>query len=114
MPPADVRLQIEGRGGGRLHFPRNNPAPRYLRDNFEASDRVAVVLINRKSGAVIQRLTPVEKLAADDAQRWLRQMNEKGFEVYVSMNALKGTARGRTKYDIGMIRHVYLDLDHDG
>ena len=30
------------------------------------------------------------------------------------MNTLKPEARTRTKEDIHAIRHLYLDLDHDG
>ena len=30
------------------------------------------------------------------------------------MNTLKPDARGRTKQQIAMVRHVYLDLDHNG
>ena len=34
--------------------------------------------------------------------------------IYVAMNPLKPDARGRTKQDIAVVRHVYLDLDTDG
>jgi len=61
---------------------------------------------------VVQRLARAEKIAAPDCQRWLRHMNENNYEIYISMNALKEDARGRTKEDIGAIRHIYLDLDH--
>jgi hypothetical protein len=87
---------------------------KYIRDNFKPEDRLAVVVINRKSGAMVQRLARAEKIAAPDCQRWLRYMNENNYEVYISMNALTGDARGRTKQDIGAIRHIYLDLDHGG
>lgn len=30
------------------------------------------------------------------------------------MNALRPEAQGRRKEDIGAIRHVYLDFDHNG
>jgi hypothetical protein len=89
-------------------------ASKYIRDNFKPEDRLAVVVINRKSGAVVQRVARAEKIAAPDCQRWLRYMNENNYEVYISMNALKEDARGRTKEDIGAIRHIYLDLDHGG
>jgi hypothetical protein len=35
-------------------------------------------------------------------------------EVYLSMNPLAPGARGRTKAEIGDVRHVYLDLDENG
>ena len=34
--------------------------------------------------------------------------------MYISMNALKKTARGRTKADVAAIRHFYLDFDDAG
>jgi hypothetical protein len=41
--------------------------------------------------------------------------NEKeSCDIYVGMNALKPEARTRTKEDIHTIRHLYLDIDHDG
>jgi hypothetical protein len=41
-------------------------ASRYIRDNFEPSDRLAVVLIHKGSGAVLQRFSTAERLATDD------------------------------------------------
>jgi hypothetical protein len=89
-------------------------ASKYIRTNFKPEDRLAVVVINRKSGTVVQRLARAEKIAAPDCQRWLRYMNENNYEVYIAMNALKDEARGRTRDEIGAIRHIYLDLDHGG
>jgi len=44
----------------------DNPASRYLRENFAPDDRIAVVAINKRSGAVIQRLARAESIAAPD------------------------------------------------
>jgi len=89
-------------------------APRYIRENFEPTDRVAVVLLNKRSGSVTQRLASAEKIAAPDFQNWLRHQNARRLEVYISMNALNDGARGRTKADVAIIRHVYLDFDENG
>ncbi len=89
-------------------------ASRFIRENFDPNDRLAVVACNRKSGAAIQRLARAEKIAAPDCQHWLCHMNENRYEIYLSMNTLKEEARGRTKGDIAAIRHLYLDLDHGG
>src|SRR5258708_14465901 len=35
-------------------------------------------------------------------------------DIYVGMNTLKPEARTRTKEDIQTIRHLYVDIDHDG
>jgi RepB DNA-primase from phage plasmid len=86
----------------------------YLRGAFEPTDRLAVVLVNKQAASVIQRVATAEKIAAQDFQAWLRYQNAQRYEIYVSMNALREDARGRTKEDIAVIRHVYLDFDHDG
>jgi hypothetical protein len=87
---------------------------KYIRENFEAMDRLAVVVLNKWSGSVVQRIATAESIAAADFQAWLRYCNERErCDVYISMNALHPTAKGRTKQDVAEIRHVYLDLDED-
>jgi hypothetical protein len=86
----------------------------YLLDNFDKSDRLAVVILHKRSGAVVQRLAAAERIAAPDFQAWLRLKNSAQNEVYISMNALRPEAHGRTKADVGVIRHVYLDFDERG
>lgn len=88
-------------------------AARYIRDNFAGDDRLAVVLLDKRAGGVIQRIATAEKMAAPDFQTWLTQKNQERFEVYLSMNTLRPGATGRTKNDIDQIRHVFLDFDHD-
>jgi hypothetical protein len=85
-----------------------------LLEEFEPEDRLAVVLINRHSEAVIQRIASARQLASPESQVWLHDQNRMGYEVYCSPNVLEGDARGRTKDDIATIRHIYLDFDEDG
>lgn len=92
----------------------NDAAPAYIRDNFEPEDRLAVVLVNKRADSVLQRLAGASKIAEPDFQAWLHQENARRFEVYISMNALRPEARGRTKRDIAAIRHIYLDFDDNG
>jgi hypothetical protein len=93
---------------------RDRIAPEYIRENFESDDRLAVVLLNKRSGEVIQRIATADRIAADDFEAWLRFQNSQRYEVYISMNALGAVAKGRTKADVAAIRHVYLDFDKDG
>jgi hypothetical protein len=86
----------------------------YLRDNFNVDDRIAVVLLNKRSGAVLQRVASIERVVAPEYQAWLRHMNAQKYEVYISMNTLKERTYRRTKADVDQIRHVYLDFDEDG
>src|SRR5690349_14974550 len=53
-------------------------------------------------------------MVAPDFQAWLHEQNARHYDVYISMNALKPEATGRTKQDIAAIRHLYLDFDVNG
>ena len=87
---------------------------RYLRENFPPGDRIAVVLIQKQTHKVVQRIASVDKIAEREFQAWLRHANASRFEVYVGMNSLNPDARSRTKEDVAAIRHIYLDFDHNG
>ena len=92
----------------------NEMSVNYLRDNFKVEDRIAVLLLNKRSGAVLQRVAPMGRVVAPEYQAWLRHMNAQQYEVYISMNTLKEGTHRRTKDDVDQIRHVYLDVDEDG
>ena len=95
---------------------RKQPTPaEYIRANFQPSDRIAVLVRNRKRGETIQRISTADKVAGPVFQDWMRYKNEKdSCDVYVGMNALKPQAHTRTKEDVLAIRHLYVDLDQDG
>lgn len=95
-------------------MPDSLPASEYILDNFKPSDRVAVLLRNRATEEIIQRIASVKDIAAHDFQQWLTDRNRAGFDIYIGMNTLKDGAYSRTKRDINEIRHVYLDLDFRG
>jgi len=93
------------------------PAPsasEYILDNFEPTDRIAMLVLNRDFGETIQRITSAQKAASPEFQAWLRYKNANGSDIYIGMNPLKQDAPTRTKEEIESIRHVYLDLDHGG
>jgi len=89
-------------------------AARYIHENFEPGDRLAVVLLNKRTHDVIQRIASAERIASEDFQAWLRFQNANGYDVHISMNALVNDARSRTKAEVATIRHIYLDFDDDG
>src|SRR5229473_1253481 len=89
-------------------------ASEYILDNFEHSNRIAMLVLNRDFGETIQRITSAEKAASPEFQAWLRYKNANGSDIYIGMNPLRKDAATRTKEDIESIRHVYLDLDHGG
>ena len=84
---------------------------RYIFDNFESNDRLAVVVRNQATNHTLQRIAGAETIASPEFQAWLRYKNATGFDIYLSLNTLKPHAHGRTKADIQKIRHLYLDLD---
>ena len=98
--------------------PNSNSSPLfasdYILDNFDATDRVAILVLNRQSRETIQRITTAKKAASPEFQAWLRFKNANGSDIYLGMNPLRQHAWTRTKDDIVAIRHVYLDLDHGG
>lgn len=89
-------------------------ASEYILDNFEQSDRIAMLVLNRDFGETIQRITSAQKAASPEFQAWLRYKNANGSDIYIGMNPLRQDASTRTKEDVASIRHVYLDLDHGG
>ena len=88
-------------------------APDYILENFQASDRVAILVRDSKRSETIQRITTAENAASPDFQAWLRYKNLTS-DLYIGMNVLKPVAQSRTKEDIDTIRHVYLDIDRRG
>ncbi len=72
-------------------------ASQYLRENFDPGDRLAVVVLDKRTNAVTQRIAKAETIAAPDFQAWLRHKNAQRCEIYVSMNALRPFARSRQK-----------------
>ena len=90
-------------------------ATEYIRTNFQPSDRIALLVRNGRTGETIQRIATAERVAGANAQEWLHHKNEKeSCDIYIGMNVLKPDAHSRTKEEIQTIRHLYLDIDHDG
>ena len=87
---------------------------RYIRENFQPEDRLAVVLIQKETNRVVQRVAPAARITQPEFQAWLRHANASRYEVYLGMNPVKAESRSRTKQDIAEIRHLYLDFDDNG
>jgi hypothetical protein len=75
---------------------------------------VAIFLKSYERTGVAQRVGPVSWVQSDRFQRWLRAMNARKYNVFVSVNAIAPGRRFRTRDAIGAVRHVFLDADHDG
>lgn len=89
----------------------------YIRDNFQPDDRLAVLYIRKDDAGtdhVRQEFVTSRDMSSQDYLERMRWMNDKGNNVYVSMNTLNEDAKGRKADDIKEIRHIYLDIDHNG
>lgn len=86
-------------------------AREYVLDLFDSAENVAVVVLNRSTGKVIQRIARAETVAGPEFQTWLASQNAAGSDVFLGMNPIKDDAVSRTKANIKDIRTVYLDLD---
>ena len=89
-------------------------ARRYIQENFDPADWLAIVVRNRDTDETVQRITTAQQIASQEFQSWLRYKNARGSDIYLSLNTLKEHAHGRTKGDLKEIRHLYLDLDKEG
>jgi hypothetical protein len=89
-------------------------ARRFLLTAYEPSDWIAVFLKSYRNGQVAQRVGPIAWAAGQNCQAWLRRMNSRGFNVYVSVNAISAGSRSRTRSSICAVRHVFLEADNDG
>jgi hypothetical protein len=88
-------------------------ASEYVLALHAPQDQIAVLLRNRSRGQTLQRITSAETVAGPEFQKWLKQENRSGSDIFVGMNPLKEGATSRSKENIREIRHLYLDLDED-
>lgn len=94
--------------------PDRHAPVRFLRTLFDPTDWVAIFLKSYERSDVAQRVGPVSWVQSERFQRWLRAMNARRYNVFVSVNAIASGRRSRTRDAIGAVRHVFLDADHDG
>lgn len=93
---------------------RIDPPIQFLRTAYEPEDWVAIFLKSYRTSGVAQRVGPASWIQTERVQRWLRAMNARRFNVFVSVNAITAGRRCRTRDAIGAVRHLFLDADGDG
>lgn len=86
---------------------------RFLRTGYEPTDWVAVFLKTYRTGDTAQRVVSVSEATSPCFQSWLCQRNANGWNVYVSVNAVR-PGRSRSRDAICGVRHVFLEEDADG
>ena len=79
-----------------------------------ARDRVAFLAIPRPEGKAEQRVFTLPQATSRKVQAWLRHLNAREYDIYLSVNPIRAGSRGREKSDIEEVRRLQLDLDEDG
>jgi len=80
---------------------------------FEDEAKICIVAI-KENEPVIQRIIYTRKLREIEFIKFLRQLNAKGYNIYISLNELKEDAKDRRKESFKEEqKHIYLDIDGD-
>jgi RepB DNA-primase from phage plasmid len=98
------------------HSTRNGvgTAADFLRRCFAPDETIALLIRREPPNKALQRIAHLEQVLAPRYLAWLAHENAMGANIHVSANPLRPASRKRTKACIAAIRHLYLDLDHDG
>ena len=86
---------------------------RFLRTAFEPDDWVAVLLKSYETTRTVQRVGPLSLVTDSRFQAWLRAENASHSNVYISVNAIAPGKRRRTRDDVAVVRHVFVEADQD-
>jgi hypothetical protein len=89
-------------------------AAEFLTRCFAPGETVAILLRRDNPASTTQRIVTLEQVLSLRYLAWLRYENHSGANVYVGANPLRPGSRKRTKESIGVVRHLYLDIDVDG
>ncbi len=90
-----------------------NDAAQFLRTCFARDDWTAFLLRNVDNGGAVQRIGSLAWACRGDVLNWLRTRNAAHSDVYVGVNALAAGAHSRTRRDVAVVRHVFLDVDQN-
>lgn len=86
----------------------------FLRDQYQETERLAVMLRHEQAG-VVNHIKTVHEITSSIYQRWLHENNAQGWNIHFSPNVLRPDAQHhRTKQDFSRVASLWADLDHDG
>lgn len=78
-------------------------------------EHVAILALDRISKRhPEQRIVLVDKLLDGNYMSWLRHLNARGYDIFVSVNPIDPERKKRTEDDVASIRRLQLDLDDNG
>jgi RepB DNA-primase from phage plasmid len=89
-------------------------AARFLAASFAPGETIAILIRHQAPNQTLQRIAPLERVLQPRYLGWLAHQNADGANIHVSANPLWPHSRKRTKDSIARVRHLYLDLDHEG
>ena len=89
-------------------------AAHFLTRSFAAGETIALLIRHQAPGQTWQRIAPLERVLEPHYLGWLAHENARGANLHVGANPLRPQSLRRTKDSIARVRHLYLDLDHDG
>src|SRR5215469_6792563 len=89
-------------------------ARNFLARSFAPGETIALLIRHQAPGQTWQRIVPLERVLAQHYLGWLAHENWEGANIHFGANPLRPHSRKRTKDSIARVRHLYLDLDHDG
>jgi hypothetical protein len=86
----------------------------FLTRSFAPGETIAILIRHQAPGQTWQRIVPLERVLEPHYLGWLAHENWEGANLHVGANPLRLHSRKRTKDSVAGVRHLYLDLDHDG
>lgn len=86
----------------------------FLTRSFAPGDTIALLIRHQAPSQTWQRIVPLERVLEPHYLDWLAHENWEGANIHVGANPLRPHSRKRTKDSVARVRHLYLDLDHDG
>src|SRR5215472_11669195 len=86
----------------------------FLMRSFAPGETIALLIRHQAPDQTWQRIVPLERVLEPHYLGWLAHENWEGANIHVGANPLRPHSRNRTKDSIARVRHLYLDLDHDG
>ncbi len=95
---------------------REKQGAAYVRALYEPDEHFALLAVGRVPGfeAVRQRIVTAGAFVGEGYQGWLRHLNARGYDLFVSMNPIAPARGQREKSDVVAVRRLQLDLDRSG
>ena len=95
---------------------REKQGAAYVRAFYEPGEHFALLAVGRVPGfeTVKQRIVTAGAFVEGGYQGWLRHLNARGFDLFVSVNPIAPARGQREKSDVVAVRRLQLDLDRSG